>query len=685
MENEEVIKDISYNEQEQNYTEESIRVLEGLEAVRMRPAMYIGDIGERGLHHLVHEVVDNSIDEALAGFCKNINVTIHNDGSCTVEDDGRGIPVGIHPIKQISTLEVVMCTLHAGGKFDKTSYKVSGGLHGVGVSCVNALSVEMTVVVHRDGKIYRQKYSRGVPVTPVEEIGDTNRTGTIVTFKPDPEIFKTTTFKFERISQRLQELAFLNPSVVITLLDERTNVKETYHYKGGLTDFVKYIDALENPLIKPIYISGVVNSEASGEVKVEVCFEYNTGYNENLLSYVNNINTIEGGTHVSGFRSALTRTLNSYATANKLAKEQLIGDDFREGLTAIISVMVPEPQFEGQTKTKLGNGEVEGIVRSIVNEKLSIFLESNPSVAKKIIEKANLAAEARIAARKSRELVRRKNALESGSLPGKLADCSLRDPEKTELFIVEGDSAGGSAKQGRDRRFQAILPLKGKILNVQKSRLSKILENEEIRSIFLAIGAGLNRSNGNSSERENGNGENQEDTFSLNKIRYGKIILMADADVDGSHIRTLLLTLFYLYMRDIILDGRLFIAQPPLYKIKKGKQEFYAYSDAERDEILNRLKKTSPNAEIVQEGDVEQEKSSSGNGIVVSRFKGLGEMNPEQLWQTTMNPETRTLLKVTIENAKESLRIIETLMGEKVEPRRKFIEENAQFVRNLDI
>ncbi len=684
MKNEEVINSVVDLQQEQNYTEESIRVLEGLEAVRMRPAMYIGDVGERGLHHLVHEVVDNSIDEALAGYCKNIVVTLHSDGSCSVEDDGRGIPVGPHPVKQISTLEVVMCTLHAGGKFDKTSYKVSGGLHGVGVSCVNALSVEMSVIVHRDGKIYSQKYSRGVPITPVEEIGTTNKTGTIVRFKPDPEIFKTTTFKFERIAQRLQELAFLNPSVVITLIDERTNVKETYHYKGGLIDFVSFVDSLETPLIKPIYISGVVNSDVSGEVKVEVCFEYNTGYNENLLSYVNNINTIEGGTHVSGFRSALTRTLNAYATANKLAKEQLIGDDFREGLTAIISVMVPEPQFEGQTKTKLGNGEVEGIVRTIVNEKLADYLESNPSVARKIIEKANLAAEARIAARKSRELVRRKNALESGSLPGKLADCSLRDPEKTELFIVEGDSAGGSAKQGRDRRFQAILPLKGKILNVQKSRLSKILENEEIRSIFLAIGAGLSRGNGNGSERENGNVENPEESFSLNKIRYGKIILMADADVDGSHIRTLLLTLFYLYMRDIILDGRLYIAQPPLFKIKKGKQEFYAYSDAERDEILQRLKKSSPNAEIVTEGE-EPEKATSANGIVVSRFKGLGEMNPEQLWQTTMNPETRTLLKVTIENAKESARIIETLMGEKVEPRRKFIEENAKFVRNLDI
>ncbi len=672
-----------------SYTEESIRVLEGLEAVRMRPAMYIGDVGERGLHHLVHEVVDNSIDEALAGFCKNIIVTIHSDGFCSIEDDGRGIPVGPHPIKQISTLEVVMCTLHAGGKFDKTSYKVSGGLHGVGVSCVNALSEEMIVTVHREGKIFQQKYSCGAPLTTVEEVGTTNRTGTTVRFKPDGSIFKTTAFKFERISQRLQELAFLNSNVVITLIDERVGEKEVYHYEGGLVDFVKYLDSLETPLTKPIFIAGGVQTESSGEVKVEICFSYNAGYNEKILSYVNNINTIEGGTHVSGFRSALTRTLNAYTTSNKLAKEQLIGDDFREGLTAVISVMVPEPQFEGQTKTKLGNGEVEGIVRSIVNERLAEFLESNPAVARKIIDKANLAAEARIAARKSRELVRRKNAFESGSLPGKLADCSSRDPEKTELFIVEGDSAGGSAKQGRDRRFQAILPLKGKILNVQKSRLSKILENEEIRSIFLAIGAGFSKSvSDNGKDKESGNGENGDDNFVLGKPRYGKIILMADADIDGSHIRTLLLTLFYLYLRDLIIDGCLYVAQPPLYKIKKGKQELYAYSDDERDEIIKKFRQSqthkslsvSEETQIVEEGSM-----TTSDGIVVSRFKGLGEMNPEQLWQTTMNPDTRTLLKVTIENAHEAARVIETLMGEKVEPRRKFIEENAHFVKNLDI
>lgn len=666
-----------------HYTEESIRVLEGLEAVRMRPAMYIGDVGERGLHHLIHEVVDNSIDEALAGYCKNIIVRIHSDESVTVEDDGRGIPVGPHPIKQISTLEVVMCTLHAGGKFDKTSYKVSGGLHGVGVSCVNALSEKMVVTVHRDGKVYQQEYERGNPISPVAEIGDTNKTGTIVSFKPDSTIFKTTKFKFERVAQRLQELAFLNPYVNIKLIDERNNTEEIFHYEGGLVDFIQYIDSLETPLIKPIYINGIENTELSGEVKVEICFSYNTGYNEKLLSYVNNINTLEGGTHVSGFRSALTRTLNSYAINNKLNKEQLAGEDFREGLTAIISVMVPEPQFEGQTKTKLGNGEIEGIVRTIVNEKLSEYLEINPTIARKIIEKANLAAEARIAARKSRELVRRKNAFESGTLPGKLADCSSRDPEVTELFIVEGDSAGGSAKQGRDRRFQAILPLKGKILNVQKSRLTKILENEEIRSIFLAIGAGFNKNFGDNGKDNNSNGD-YEETFSLNKMRYGKIILMADADVDGSHIRTLLLTLFYLYLKEIILNGRLYIAQPPLYKLKKGKIERYAYSDAERDHIINELRQGKKN--IVQEFiETDEEGIKTSDGILISRFKGLGEMNPEQLWQTTMNPETRTLLKVTIENASESARVIETLMGEKVEPRRKFIEENAHFVKNLDI
>lgn len=651
-----------------NYDEESIKVLEGLEAVRLRPAMYIGDIGERGLHHLIQEVVDNSIDEALAGYCKTIRVKLHSDGSCSVEDDGRGIPVGPHPVKQISTLEVVMCTLHAGGKFDKSSYKVSGGLHGVGVSCVNALSSKLIATIHRDGKIYQQVYSEGNPQSDVLEIGTTDRTGTIIRFYPDETIFKTVTFRFSKVSERLRELAFLNPNVVIELSDERDGRHESFHYEGGLVDFVKYIDNSTTHIVKPIYISGSGTNGSNSLTKVEICFAYNTGYNENVLSYVNNINTIEGGTHVSGFRSALTRTLNAYATANKLNKEQLTGEDFKEGLTAIISIMVPEPQFEGQTKTKLGNGEVEGIVRAILNEKLTEFLDHNPSAAKKIIEKVTLAAEARIAARKSRELIRRKNAFDSATLPGKLADCSNRNPDETELYIVEGDSAGGSAKQGRDRRFQAILPLKGKILNVQKARLSKILENEEIRTIFTAIGAGFN------------------EEFDASRSRYGKIILMADADVDGSHIRTLLLTLFFLYMRELVISGKLYIAQPPLYKLKKGKQEYYAYSDRERDEIIKRIRKDLPskNQEVI-ESETASEENVSSDGITISRFKGLGEMNPDQLWETTMNPETRTLLQVTVDSAAEASLIFEKLMGDKVEPRREFIEENAIYVKNLDI
>jgi DNA gyrase subunit B len=663
-----------------NYSEESIRVLEGLEAVRKRPAMYIGDVGERGLHHLIQEVVDNSIDEALAGYCKNIKVILHNDGGCTVEDDGRGIPTGPHPEKKISTLEVVMCTLHAGGKFDKNTYKVSGGLHGVGVSCVNALSEKLIATVKREGKIFRQIYEYGIPKTSVEIIGETNETGTTVYFKPDKTIFKTTIFKYDRTAERLKELAFLNPNVSINFIDERENINEIYHYEGGLVDFVKYIDSLNTAITNPIYISGSDINENGLETQVEICFHYNNAYNENVLSYVNNINTIEGGTHVSGFRSALTRTLNSYIiNQKKNLKVQLTGDDFREGLTAIISVKVAEPQFEGQTKTKLGNGEVEGIVRQIVNDKLNQYLDANPNEAKKIIDKAVLAAEARIAAKKSRELVRRKNALESSTLPGKLADCSLNSPQDTEIFIVEGDSAGGSAKQGRDRRFQAILPLKGKILNVQKSRINKILENEEIRTIITALGSGF--------------GED----FDVEKLRYGKIILMADADVDGSHIRTLLLTLFFNYMKEIIIDGKLYIAQPPLYKIKRGKLEYYAYNDAERDEILDRIRKELPkNKNIVIEEDIIDEVMEEGleneiiqeakkDGIVISRFKGLGEMNPEQLWETTMNPETRTLLQVSLGEAAQASLIFQTLMGDKVEPRREFIERNAHYVKNLDV
>jgi DNA gyrase subunit B len=664
------------------YNEDSIKVLEGLEAVRKRPAMYIGDVGERGLHHLIQEVVDNSIDEALAGFCRNITIALHSDGSCSVSDDGRGIPVGPHPVKKVSTLEVVMCTLHAGGKFDKNTYKVSGGLHGVGVSCVNALSSDLTVTVEREGKLYEQKYKIGAPQGPVNEVGTSTRTGTTVRFWPDATIFRTVEFRYEKVAERLRELAFLNPDVTITLSDERDGQKDVYAYRGGLVDFVRYMDANATVITKPILMTGVASNESGVETVVDVCFEYNSGYSETLLSYVNNINTVEGGTHVSGFRSALTRTLNAYAASNNMQKKDisLTGEDFREGLTAVISVKVAEPQFEGQTKTKLGNGETEGIVRSIVNEELSKYLDANPSAAKHSIEKATQAAEARAAARKAKDLIRRKGALESGSLPGKLADCSLRTPEDTEIYLVEGDSAGGSAKQGRDRRFQAILPLKGKILNVHKARLNKVLENEEVRTILTAIGAGFG------------------DDFDSAKARYGKIILMADADVDGSHIRTLLLTLFWKHMPDLITDGKLYIAQPPLYKLKKGKQEYYAYNDQERDEIIARIrkekaeKKAAKNADKVAEKAVEAdepeatvEEGATADGIVINRFKGLGEMNPDQLWSTTMNPETRTLLRVSIENAAEAMHIFETLMGEAVEPRREFIERNAQYVRNLDI
>jgi DNA gyrase subunit B len=631
------------------YTAEAIHVLKGLEAVRKRPAMYIGDVGVRGLHHLVYEVVDNSIDEALAGFCKNIEVVINKDGSVSVTDDGRGIPVDIHPEEKKSALEVVMTVLHAGGKFDKRVYKVSGGLHGVGVSVVNALSEWLVAEVYRDGKIYRQKYERGVPVTPVEVVGTTNKRGTKVTFLPDKLIFKNTKFDFERLAERMRELAFLNPEVTITLEDKRTGQKEVFHYTGGIVEFVKYVNSTKKPLHPDvIYITG----EKEG-VYVDVGIQYTDEYMDTILSYVNDINTIEGGTHVSGFKAALTRTLNTYAQKNNLLKSkiELIGDDFREGLTAIISVKVPEPQFEGQTKTKLGNSEVKSIVESIVADGLMEYLERNPTTARKILEKCIRAAEAREAARKARELVRRKNALDSGGLPGKLADCSINDPELTEIFIVEGDSAGGSAKQARDRQFQAILPIKGKILNVEKARLHKILENQEIRAIVQALGTGIG-----------------EDDFDPNKVRYGKIILMCDADVDGSHIRTLLLTFFYRYMRELIEAGRVYIAQPPLYKIKKGKLEFYAYNDEERDQIIERLKQEKEPGEIT-----------------VTRFKGLGEMNPEQLWETTMDPEKRTLLQVTIENAAEADRIFSILMGSDVEPRKKFIEKNAKFVRNLDI
>ncbi len=642
----------------QNYTANNINVLKGLEAVRKRPAMYIGDVGSRGLHHLINEVVDNSIDESLAGYNDSIKIVINKDGSVTVSDKGRGIPVDIHPEEKISALEVVMTVLHAGGKFDKDSYKVSGGLHGVGVSVVNALSEWCKVEVHRDGKIYSQEYAKGIPITKVLEVGTVkkNDTGTIVTFIPDHEIFRITKFNFEIIAERMRELAYLNKTVNISIKDEVEGDEINYHFKGGIVEFVKYLDETRDTLHKPVFIEGEKDN-----VPVEVAFEYSTAYSDNIHSYVNNINTHEGGTHLVGFKTALTRTLNNYALKNNLIKEKkntkvtLSGDDFREGLTAVISVKVMEPQFEGQTKTKLGNSEVKSAVESLVGEKLSEFLEENPAIGKKIIEKCVRASEAREAARKARDLVRRKNALDSIHLPGKLADCSITDPEHTEIYIVEGDSAGGSAKQGRDRRFQAILPLRGKILNVEKAKINKILENNEIKAMISAIGAGIG------------------EEFNPEKARYGKIIIMTDADVDGSHIRTLLLTFFYRYMRDLVTTRRIFIAQPPLYKIKKGKEEVYAYDEAERDKILERMRAKS---NVDGDGKI--------RGVNISRYKGLGEMNPHQLWDTTMNPETRTILQVNLESAASADKIFETLMGDAVEPRRAFIEKHAKYA-NIDV
>ncbi|MEW6653328.1 MAG: DNA topoisomerase (ATP-hydrolyzing) subunit B [Bacteroidota bacterium] len=653
-----------------NYTASSINVLKGLEAVRKRPAMYIGDVGSRGLHHLINEVVDNSIDEALAGYNDRVNVTIHKDGSCSVEDRGRGIPVDIHPVEKVSALEVVLTVLHAGGKFDKNSYKVSGGLHGVGVSVVNALSEWCRVEVKRDGKIYLQEFSQGIPKAPVKQIGNykSETTGTKVTFKPDREIFKTTKFHFDTVAERLRELAYLNKEVTMTLKDEIDGQEEVFKFKGGLVDFVKYLDENRSPLHKPIYFEGEKDN-----VPVEIAFEYSDSYSENVHTYVNNINTIEGGTHLVGFRTALTRTFNNYASKNGLIKENskinLTGDDYKEGLTAVVSVKVMEPQFEGQTKTKLGNSEVKSAVEMLVGEKLSEFLEENSSTAKKIFEKCMRAAEAREAARKARELVRRKNALDSMHLPGKLADCSINDPEHCEIYIVEGDSAGGSAKQGRDRRFQAILPIKGKILNVEKAKINKVLENQEIQAMISAIGAGF--------------GED----FDAEKSRYGKIILMTDADVDGSHIRTLLLTFLYRHMKDLITSGKVYIAQPPLYKIKKGKEEHYAFDDEERDKVLKRFK-AGKDEKIIEAEEAETVTEEDGTqpikGIVISRYKGLGEMNPEQLWSTTMNPETRTVLQVNVESAAAADKIFETLMGDAVEPRRDFIEKHSKYAK-LDV
>ena len=648
-----------------DYTAKNINVLKGLEAVRKRPAMYIGDVSTRGLHHLVNEVVDNSIDEALAGYADFIEITIHKDETVTVLDNGRGIPVDIHQEEKKSALEVVMTILHAGGKFDKGSYKVSGGLHGVGVSVVNALSEWLKVEVKRAGKIYFQEYKRGIPLKPVAEIGTAkkNESGTKTTFKPDDQIFKVTNFKFETLAERMRELAYLNKNITIKIKDERNGgEEETFHFKGGLIEFVKYLDETRSPLHKTVYIEGERDN-----TPIEIAFQYSDDYQENIFSYVNNINTHEGGTHLVGFKTALTRTLNNYASKNSLIKEgkiQLTGDDFREGLTAVISVKVAEPQFEGQTKTKLGNSETKSAVETLVGEKLSEHLEENPSIGKKIIEKCLRAAEAREAARKARDLARRKNALDNMNLPGKLADCSITDPEHCEIYIVEGDSAGGSAKQGRDRRFQAILPLKGKILNVEKAKLNKILENTEIKAIISAIGAGLGAD------------------FDQLKARYGKIILMTDADVDGSHIRTLLLTFLYRHMKDLITSGKVYIAQPPLYKLKKGKQEHYAFDDKERDEIIKRLRGNGK--ESADEKSDEKMEEGSVKGVVISRYKGLGEMNPEQLWETTMNPETRTVLQVTIESAAAADKIFETLMGDAVEPRKEFIQKHAKYA-NLDI
>jgi DNA gyrase subunit B len=655
------------NNNSNDYSAKNINVLKGLEAVRKRPAMYIGDVSSRGLHHLINEVVDNSIDEALGGYNDRVIVTIKKDGSVSVEDRGRGIPVDMHPVEKRSALEVVMTVLHAGGKFDKDSYKVSGGLHGVGVSVVNALSEKMTAEVRRDNKIYFQEYHKGIPVEKVKQIGTYKgeQTGTTITFKPDTEIFKATKFNFETVAERLRELAYLNKEVTMMLKDENDGQEETYRFKGGLIDFVKYLDEQRTAMHKPVYIEGEKDN-----TPVEISFEYSDSYSENVHSYVNNINTIEGGTHLVGFRTALTRTLNNYAYKNGLIKENnkitLTGDDFREGLTAVISIKVMEPQFEGQTKTKLGNSEVKSVVETIVGEKLSEYLEENPSVGKKIIEKCMRAAEAREASRKARDLVRRKNALDSMHLPGKLADCSINDPEHCEIYIVEGDSAGGSAKQGRDRRFQAILPIKGKILNVEKAKLNKILENQEIQAMIAALGAGI--------------GED----FNPEKSRYGKIILMTDADVDGSHIRTLLLTFFYRHMKELITSGRVYIAQPPLYKVKKGKDEQYAFDDEERDKILKQFRKDMKiKAGVVDEND-EVDEEGQPKGVTISRYKGLGEMNPEQLWSTTMNPETRTVLQVNVESAAAADKIFETLMGDAVEPRRAFIEKHAKYA-NLDI
>jgi DNA gyrase subunit B len=637
---------------EQNYTAENIKSLKGLEAVRKRPAMYIGSTGSPGLHHLVYEVVDNSIDEALAGYCDRVDVIIHEDDSISVLDNGRGIPVDYHAEEKMSAIQLVLTTLHAGGKFDNSSYKVSGGLHGVGVSCVNALSLWCFVEVYRDGSIYRIEFDRGFPRKDVQQIGTTDKRGTLVSFKPDAEVFETTEYSFDILSKRLRELAFLNKGIIISIKDERGEKKShEFCYPGGLSSFITYLD--ENKVsLHPSPICFIQSKEGT---EIEIAMQYNDSYNENIFSFANNINTVDGGTHLSGFKKGLTRAINNYIASNNLLKNdklEIKGEDLREGLTAVISVKLSNPQFEGQTKGKLGNSDILGIVEASVVEMLGIFLEENPAIARKIVDKCINSAIAREAARKARQLARRKTVMDGGGLPGKLADCSEKDPTKCEIFLVEGDSAGGSAKMGRDRTFQAILPLKGKILNVEKARIDRIISHEEIQVMVQAFGAGFGRTD-------------EEDGFNPSKLRYHKIIIMTDADIDGAHIRTLLLTFIYRHMPALIENGNVYIAQPPLYKLKCGKEEHYAFDEKQRDLII----------------DGWQDKKS----VTIQRYKGLGEMNPDQLAETTMNPSTRSLLKVNIEDTIEADRIFTMLMGEEVEPRRKFIETNAKLVKNLDI
>ena len=633
-----------------DYSAGQIQVLKGLEAVRKRPGMYIGSTSARGLHHLVYEVVDNSIDEAMAGYCEEVTVTIHADNSVSVLDDGRGIPVDIHPTEKVPGVELAMTVLHAGGKFDKDTYKVSGGLHGVGVSVVNALSAFLEVEIRRGGKTYHQRYERGIKATELKETGKAKGTGTKVWFKPDTEIFTELEYSLEVLSNRLREMAYLNKGLKITLYDERNGGSaETYEYEGGIAEYVAFLRGSRAPLHEKVCYFETSRPEA----EIELALQYDQGFSDNTHTFVNNINTHEGGMHLTGLKAALTRTINDYARRNNIFKkdESLSGDDVREGLTCVLSIRVMEPQFEGQTKTKLGNSEVRGAVEASVNEHLSNFLEENPKAAKAIIEKSLQAARAREAARKARDLARKKSALEGGVLPGKLADCSISDPSLCELYLVEGDSAGGSAKQGRDRAFQAILPLKGKILNVERARIDRILSNEEIRAMITAIGAGIR------------------EEFNLESARYHKVVIMTDADVDGAHIRTLLLTFFFRQMRELIEAGYIYIAQPPLYRVHKGKSDFYAYSDQERDMYLKRLRG----------------KNGEGKGITIQRYKGLGEMNPDQLWKTTMDPEARTILQVQIEDAAIADKLFDRLMGDEVEPRRQFIEKNARYVKNLDV